>query len=226
MKSENPGMTAAQLLSILNTRKLADRFNFYDEFNRAAEDTDVWTSGGDAGTFLPEVSQAGMPTAWSITTGNVIDNDEYLQGNGVDNRRFNVFEEGYTTVTWETRVKLLSIADISAFFGMLTAMAADYAEPATSITFFADPAVTNTFRARSHFGAEEETDTLLALDTDFHTFKIVWTATRITFFIDDALVATHLAQIPDRTLMSELLIRTEAAATKSLIVDYVRVELS
>ncbi|GAI05790.1 unnamed protein product [marine sediment metagenome] len=200
---------------------------FYDDFNRTAEDTDVWTSGGDAGSFT-RVTDLSEPTKWRLATGNTIDDDRYIHGDAVPgNKEFSIFEDGYTTVTWEARLSFTSVVDISALWGLFLNPVVDYAEPATRCAhFFADPAITNTFRARSLEAAEEETDTLVALDTDYHKFKMVWTATSVLFYIDDVLVATHATQVPDAGMITELLIRTEAVAFKNMNIDYNRVEVS
>ena len=223
MKSSSVGLSTAALLAILK----AQRFNFYDEFDRTGEDTDVWDSGGDAGSFTI-VTDLAEPTKWRILTGNVADNDRYIHGDGViKNKEFSIFEVGYGTVTWEARLSFTSIADISALWGLFTVPPTDYTEPVTRCShFLADPAISATFRARTYEAAEEETDTLVALDTAYHKFTIVWTAASVLFYIDDVLVATHATRVPDAGQVTDILIRTEAAATKGINVDYVRVELS
>lgn len=235
--SGSPSIRAIDVWDILRTAITTDLsiglalkrlfpLNFYDEFNRSAEDTDIWTHGGDGGAFNPDTT-SDLASTWYLITGNVIDNDEYIHGDGIYNKRFTPFEVGYTTVTWETRIRFVSIADISAFWGIFTAPPTDYEEDNTPLAqFLADPGISATFRARTWGAAEEETDTLVALDTDFHTFKIVWTATSVLFYIDNALVATHVTQVPGRPLTSALLIRTEAVASKYMYLDYVRGEMS
>ena len=216
-----PGSIGLSLKNSLN------KLNFYDEFNRTAVDATVWTSGGDAGSF-ELIAGNDLPTIWALITGNVTDNDRYIHGEGLtENKHFTPFEVGYTTVTWKARIAFSSVASISALFGLVSGAIVDYAEPAGDCAhFLADPAITNTFRARSWNAAEEETDTLVALDTALHRFRIEWTGPSILFYIDDVLVATHDTQVPDIRMTSELLIRTEANAEKRLLMDYVHVELS
>jgi len=207
--------------------KAKERLNFFDEFNRGAPDTDVWTETLDgAGTF-GAVGEADRPTHWTLTTGNVIDNDSGITGNAVNNKSFTPFEEGYTTVTLETRIRLISVADISALFGLFQTIPTSYAEPATDcVQFLMDPAISATFRARTYDLAEEETDTLIALDTNYHKLKIIWTRTNVTFYIDNVLVATHATRIPDSMARLAFLVRTEAAGAKWLQIDYVHVEVT
>lgn len=228
MKPSNPGLTSTQLLTILNTRLKASHLNFYDEFNRSAEDTDVWTSGGDAGgTFLKEETTV-RGTMWEITTGNVINEDWYIHGgDSILNKAFTPYEDGFSTVTWEAIVRVDSAADISSFIGLIQTPITGYAEPAAICAhFLIDQGVSATFRARTYQAAEEETDTLVALDTGYHKFKIVWTAASVLFYIDDILVATHATQVPTYPMVSEILHRTEAAFARVLSVEYVHVELS
>lgn len=213
-------------IGLLVKDALTRRLRFYDDFNRPEEDTDVWTSGGDAGTFL--LSTAGLqPTAWRLTTGGTINDDRYIHGRDViNNKMFTPYEEGIDTVTWEARVRVNQATVLSAFIGTLRDAITDYAEPPSSCAhFLIDPVITNTFRARTRAAAEEETDTLVALDTDWHTFRIVWTIASVLFYIDDVLVATHAAQVPNCAHTSEFLIRTEAAGLKWMDIDYVHVEL-
>ncbi|GAI12783.1 unnamed protein product, partial [marine sediment metagenome] len=41
--SAPPGLSASELLDLWEARRL----NFYDTFQRAANDTEIWTAGGD-----------------------------------------------------------------------------------------------------------------------------------------------------------------------------------
>ena len=224
MRASSIGLSAAAYLASIE----ASRVNFYDDFSRTGEDTDIWTSGGDGGTFA-SVKLGNLPTAWRLTTGGVIDNDWYIHGDAnIKNKVFQRLQTGYSTVTWLARLSLGAITDISALWGLLNTVITDYAEPADQCAhFLVDPTITNTFRARSYAGgAEEETDTLIALDGVIHEFKIVWTAGSVRFYIDTVLVVTHLVRIPNSGLVSEILVRTEAAAPRYLTVERVYVELS
>ena len=201
---------------------------FWDDFNRVTVDPDFWTATLDGGGTFAVLLAGDEPTFWALNTGNVIDNDSCIIADGVYGKRFTPFEEGKTTITFEARIKLVSITDISALIGLFQVPPTDYAEPATDCAhFFMDPAVTSTFRARTYDSAvEEETDSLIALDTAYHKLGIIITRTEVTFYIDDVLVATHATRVPDVPLMIGILIRTEAGAQKNLRIDYVRVGLS
>lgn len=224
MKS-TPGQLS--LAGIVAAIKADPDLNFYDEFNRAGEDTDVWTSGGDAGSFS-RLSGLSVPTYWQLATGNVIDNDRFIHGDAViNNKYFTPFELGYTTITYEARIAVASIVDISATIGLFLQPLEDYAEPATRCAhFLMDPAITNTFRARTYDAAEQETDTLVALDTSYHKFVMIWTRTSVAFYIDDVLVATHATQVPEAPMHLGFLLRTEAAAAKYMQLQSVHVEIS
>lgn len=217
----------AGYLENLSPAHVTRRLNFYDDFNRTAEDTDVWTSGGDDGSMYPMIDLAG-PTAWTMVTGLVIDNDRYIHGGANKlNKRYSINEDGYDTVTWKATLGLRTwFADVSLFLGLINTVIVDYAEPTRAAHFFADAAVSANFLARSHEAAEEETDTGVAVDAAMHDFKIVWTAASVLFYIDDVLVATHAAQVPTRAMVSEILLRTEAASARYLVMDRVAVEVS
>jgi len=220
------GLSIVELLRIMK----AERFNFYDEFNRPGVDTDVWDVTLDGtGTWAKGGAEVNGPLYWRLKTGNVIDNDSALNvvGTTLSNRVFAPEQPPYTTVAWETRIRFSSIADISAFIGLSAVGRTGYSEGSSAIHFLADPAITNTFRARSFdAAAEEETDTLIALDTAWHTLKIVWIVGQCLYYIDDVLVVTHVTHPGVIAMGSTMVIRTEAAATKDLDIDYIRVEMS
>jgi len=223
MRASSAGLTLA---SIYKAIRDAQSLAFIDQFNAEAIDATIWTDGGEVGGAFSRSPLQGS-TIWQIQTGNVVDDDWYISAGGITkNRSYNPGEEGYTTITWEARLSLPSIVDISSLWGLFYAVQANYLEPNVHcVQFFADPAISGTFRARTFAAAEEETDTLVALDTDLHDFKIVWTLTSVLFYIDGVLVATHATQVPSRTCFTEVLLRTEDNATKYLYLDLVRIEV-
>jgi len=220
-------LSAARAL-LLDTLGSYGRLSFYDEFNSNLIDTNIWMITLDGTGSLVIVSGDPSPSGYRFTTGNAIDEDAGIHGAGViHNKMFSPAEEGYTTVTATFRVKLIDMADVSVLLGLFTTGLTDYAEPISDcVQFLIDPAITNTFRARSYDAAEEETDTLVALDTAWHTFRIEWAAASVLFYIDDVLVATHAVQVPGQVLIPSILIRTEANAIKRMDIDYVRVEVT
>lgn len=205
--------------------RLSD-LNFYDEFNRRAKDTDIWTDAHDGGGVFATADYPDVATFWTLTSGNVIDNDSSLIGDAKNSKGFIPWEEGYYAIMFEARLRLYSVVDISSLFGLFANPPTDYAEPATAcLQFLADPAISNTFRVRNWKTAEEETDTLVPLDTDFHKFKVLWSKTSVLYYVDDVLVATHTTQIPNVPLKIGLLIRTECVTARSLHIDYIHVEV-
>lgn len=209
--------------------RVSRELNFFDDFNRTLEDADVWVSGGDAGAFTNTLGiMAGGPTAWRLATGNAINNDRYIHGDGVIlNKSFSPFEDGCGTVIWEARLALSSAVTISAFMGLIANVIVDYAEPGVRCAhFFADPVVGPNFMCRNFLGAETETDSGIAIDALFHTFRMNWIGGEsIAFYIDDALVATHVTNLPGLAMVVEFLVRTEAAAIRNMDIDFVGVEL-
>lgn len=201
---------------------------FCDEFNRTDEDVDVWVSGGDAGGGFTLGALQDAPTCWRIMTGGALNDDWYIHSLvNTENRVYSIDEDGYTTVTWGARLRLLSVVQISAFWGLVYTAQLNYVEPVIDCAhFFADPVVGGNFYARSHEAAEEQTDTGVLLDAAWHDYRIEWTAASVLFYIDNVLVATHAAQVPNSRLGTEILLRAEVAATKQAFVDKVKVLVS
>lgn len=227
MKGSTGGLTLGQIYGeiILDNKRF---LYFLDEFARAGVDTDLWSATLDGGgTWAPHLGNDSFPTCFLLFTGNVIDNDSVIVGDVLKNRNFSPSEDGFTTVTWECRMAFNSVADISAFWGLLNAVTTGYAQNMTrACHFFADVAVNVNYNCRSHNALEETTDSGVALDTAFHTFKIVWTTTSVLFYIDDVLVATHITQVNLRSAIQHFLLRTEAGATKGMFIDKVKVVVS
>ena len=227
MKGSTGGLTLAQIYDEVFLKD-KNRLRFHDEFSRGDVDIEVWDVTLDgAGAWVTASAYDNYPTAWALRSGNVIDNDSVIIGNVARNRFFSPFEDGFTTVTWEARLLFLSIADISAFWGLINPITTGYAQTmARSCHFFADPAVNANFNCRTHQLAEEATDSGVPLDTAFHDFKIVWGRTSVLFYIDDVLVATHVTQVGLRPCYNHVLIRTEAAAIKQIHIDKLEVVVS
>lgn len=207
--------------------KCARDLNFFDDFNRAGVDADWWTSGGPAGAFN-DAQTALLGTLWEMYTGNVLNQDRYIHGDGVIyNKYFSPFDEDMFTVTWELRAHFVNVANIACFMGLLEVPIVNYAEPANEcIHFFIDTAISGNIFARSWGGAEEQTDTGIAADLAPHDYRIVWEAADINFYIDDALVATHAAQVPTQALTTEILLRTLGAAVRYMRFHYLHVEVN
>ena len=223
MKASSRGLSSAQYLAL----RAIERLSFFDEFNRGALDTDVWAETLDGTGAINLIGSPDYPTHVTLTSGNLTDNDSAITGDAIYGKAFTPFEVGYTTVEFEARIRFGSVADISALIGIFSTPPTSYAEPVTDcLQFLMDPAISNTFRARSYDGAEEETDTLIALDLNFHKLKIVWTRTAVTFHLDDVLVATHTTRVPDQHGRIAILIRTEANLAKGMMIDKVECQVS
>lgn len=220
----NP-LSIGQLLKDISRRRL----NFFDDFNFTALDADVWTEGGDAGgASQMRDGLDDTPTAWYLITQNLINNDWYWHGaTNERNKLFTPYEGGMEAVDWRAGVMFRIITNAAAFFGLLNGPAMiNYAEPLQRCAhFFIDTAIGVNYFCRSYDGAEEQTDSGVAIDTDFHDFRILWTAASVLFYIDDVLVATHAAQVPARQCFSEFLVRTLAAAQMYMDLDYCHVEV-
>jgi len=223
MKASSRGLSSAQYLIL----RALERLSFHDTFNRGALDTDIWTETLDGTGAINLIGSADYPTHVTLTSGNLTDNDSAMTGDAIYGKAFTPFEVGYTTVEFETRIRFGSVANISALLGIFSVLPTSYTEPNTDcLQFLMDPLITNTFRARTYNGAEEETDTLIALDLNWHRLKIVWTRTAVTFYLDDVLVATHVTRVPDQHGRIALLLRTEADLAKGMMIDYVDCKVS
>ena len=73
-------------------------------------------------------------------------------------------------------------------------------------------------------GAPEITDSGVAVDTSWHRFSFIVSATDVKFYLDGTLEATHTAEIPSGYLQPRLFVLSTPAVAKTLEVDYVLVQ--
>lgn len=131
-----------------------------------------------------------------------------------------------TRKAFECRARLVQTADCCLQVGF-SHMASK--EPAIeSAQIFYDSAVSANFEARSYQAAEEQTDTGIAADTSYHTFRVDIEAAQAKFYIDGNLKATHATQVPQTGLpgyveRASVGVWTNAAAAKSMRCAYVAV---
>lgn len=104
--------------------------------------------------------------------------------------------EGACTVFSFLRAKLGQTTDCRLFIGYGDVFSAEEFNAPTAVVFY-DSAVGGNWQSRTWMGAEEQQDTGVAADTDWHSFLIERTLTYTKFYIDDVLVTTHTTQIPD-----------------------------
>lgn len=202
--------------------------NFYDEFRRGAVNAAVWTEGGDDGAWAPGLI-AGESSCWRLLTGAVLNQDRYIVGiQNVENGFFSIDEEDADTVTWMCRAKFVHTTNIACMYGMMPTPQLNYVEPVIDCAhFFIDTAIGNNYICRTYnAAAEEQTDSGIAIDTDYHVFAMIWTAASVLFYIDGALVATHAVTVPDQPMGTGITLRTLEAAAKEMRIDYIRVEVS
>lgn len=190
-------------------------------FNKQGWSSEFWGVGGDSGGFAGEyISAAEEFTYAEVGTTNTANSDYYLTVEGQRGIMPSPFNTGFTKVTLETRVKLLHITDIAAYIA-IGPFISDYAEPTEDAAhFFVDTSIDNQWHARTYRSAEEQTNNLGAIDTEWHTLKIVWYRTKVEFYIDDVLVAIHTSQVPRRGLRPTYLVRTLADAVRALRIEY------
>jgi len=211
----------------VDSRHLLDHFNRKDN---AAPDSDIWTVGGEAGYTVDMNVVDGEPTMIELVTPATTNEDAYINSDGTLGRVFSLNEDGITTVTFEARVKLLEDTYISVDLGLWKAAVTGFAINIPDAIYFR-VASTDTalpWFARNANASGTATDTGVTQDTSWHTFKIVWTATSIKYYIDDVEEADHTvaANFPTAPLLVGAVVRAEENAAKHLRVDYMKVELS
>lgn len=195
----------------------------------AAVDTDYWTAAGDSGGFTV-VTEDDEPPSRKLYADTAGDNDYYIHGDTKYNRLWNFQSDKYSKVVFEARLKFISVADVKALWGLVEAgsFPTDYAEPAVDSALFLLDNVTpvsDKFVCRTYDAAEEQTESDVAADTSYHTYKITWTADRVVFEIDGVVKATHETQIPDSPMGLVFLIRTNVAGEKAVNIEYVKVDV-
>jgi hypothetical protein len=88
---------------------------------------------------------------------------------------------------------------------------------------FFDDSLGNNFICRTYEGAEEQTDSGIVADANYHEFKIVWTLTDVKFYIDTVLVATHTVKVPTGTPLRPLFGQRAEAGTVESYYDWIYV---
>lgn len=211
---------------------LNNKISWWYYFNERTLDTNYWNGGGDGGGFdigAYGLSQYGIMFRFLAFTA--LDNDCYcyIQNRG---RWFHPFTNGFTRVTFETYMKLEQTTEFQLFIGLISygSPIVNYAEPAVNCAhFFVDTTIDNQWHCRNFDVAEEQSDNLGAIDGGFHKLRIEWYQTKVEFYIDDVLVATHsvAANVPDEGMCPEVLIRTKNAggAAKSICIQYFKCEM-
>lgn len=204
-------------------------FTYYFNHPQAAVDTDFFTEGGDAGGGFTVDTVDNEPPSRKLYTTNILNNDYYIHLLGKYGKLWNFQADAYRRIAFKTRLKMNTTADTQALWGLFEAGAfpTTYAEPAIDCAhFFLDDGVDATnFVCRTYDAAAEEQTSGSAFDTNYHDFEFVWAETSVVFTIDDVVVATHATTIPDSPLGIVFLIRTEAAAVKSMDIEYVEVSV-
>lgn len=217
----------SDLLEILSPYALFYPFNH----PQTAVDADYWTVAGDAGGFTVDVDDDEPPSR-KLYADTAQNNDYYIHGDVKYNRLWNpVQSPKYSKTIFEARIKLLQTdAEIVLLFGLFEAGAfpTAYAEPAVDCAhfFYDHDTVATNFVCRTYdAAAEEQTDSTVAADTNYHVFRIEWTAASVLFYIDGVLVATHDTTVPDSPMGSVALIRTENAggAERAMDIEYIDV---
>lgn len=210
-------------------RYLVKKVNLDFVFNERVLDADFWLAGGDVGFATIYSSEVAGPPFLQLRTGNVFADDAYLYGQN----RFrspNPWMTNFSQVVWEARLSIVNLTNVQLFFGLISAgnEALVYAEPNLDIAeFFVDTSIDNQLHARTYRGGpEEQTDGLGAIDSNYHTYRIVWVASSVRFYIDGVLVATHTAQVPAANCNTEFLVHTLEADIKRLRMEYVKIEVS
>lgn len=204
-----------------------NELNYSFNFNNLAVDTDEWLAGGDGGFSVGPVFVDDEPSLYDLETAGANGNAVFIHGNEISGLVFSINEEGGTTVTFEARIKLPSVADVVVWFGLINPVITNYlATPPNSTGFYREAG--NWFAENENGGGTEQTDTGVAPDTGWHTFKIVWDALDILYYIDDVLKVTHSTtnQFPLAPVLIHFLIQAGTASDKHLYLDWVTVDVT
>jgi hypothetical protein len=63
----------------------------------------------------------------------------------------------------------------------------------------------------------------VALDNDWHLYKIEYNLTNIKFYIDDILKTTHTTNLPTNLMKFYISILSNSTSTRSLNVDFIKI---
>lgn len=210
-------------LMIVGCAKLTELISLKQALFFRAETLGVDLTDG-TGSVTHGQTASQEPYYTQLTTGNVLNDDvgsHLVQDIARADRHPADGEGGILVIECHARLEQTPLCILEMGFG--APGTPEIASPGASI--FYNSSVGVNWQARSYQVAEEQTDTGVAADTDWHIFKIVITAADVTFYIDGTLVATHTVQIPNAGLVivtNRIIIqmRTLAAAVKRARYSY------
>ena len=209
-------------LMIVGCPKFTDRDTLKLLFFKRAE-----TLGTDEGTgaFAVDHQQeaAGEPLYTRLTTGGLLNERVTSNGDPLVARAARMPSGGVGgTLVVEIRARTEQLVTCWFWAGFGRILSPGHINDGAIIYYASD--FSPNWIASSYDIAIENTDTGVAADTDWHVFHIEITATAVTFYIDDALVATHTVQIPDAGLVAEMNRVLVGAMTKAAGAKYARYE--
>jgi len=226
-----PGQSREQDLADIYNHPARQLIDYPFNSPAAAVDTDFWTAGGDAGGFTVETGD-GNDASRKLYADTAQNNDYYIHGDGKYALLWNPENQTlYSKVIFTAWLWMNTTADTQFLIGLFEAgsFPTGYAEPLVDCAhFFVDDGVRANYSCRSYDGAEEETDSGVALDTgvaNIHRFDIEWDNAQVVFKIDSVVVATHTTRIPDSPMGMVALIRTQDVAGAEKSANIIRMKV-
>lgn len=208
-----------------NTRKLYDyrsSVQLQDDFTHGGATTGIigalgWAFAGGVASF--QASESGAPGIFRRTTSASSGVTAYMMLNTGTQE---VFPAGSMDIMWKARLNT-NDANTTVRLG------AGYlvnTSPSNGQYFEKLDADTNWFAVTRAGGVQtgSRTDTGIAVDTSFHTFRVIRTASAtVRFELDNVLVAVQTANIPSQALTAFVQIINSTTEDKTIDMDYFEV---
>jgi len=230
-----PIATAQANLTTLVARLTAQRagdmdllsfFNLEYPFAVSSLDTDLWTSG-KTGTGTASLVQSGdLPPMWALTTSGAPGDNYWIKAMLTKKgRMFTPCAREYNTVRVDFYASVSSNADVVAQLGLVrnTALESPTGASGARAVWMVDGSEDSNWRWSAYKAAVVDGSSDVTADTIRRKLSIVWTQTNVKFYLNDSLIHTESAQVPNVPCGVYIGVETTTAAAKTLNIELARV---
>ena len=169
-----------------------------------------WISVGTISVLASEVNRPGIAR---VDTGSVLGSI-----GRISYANSSAFDQGVNSdILWVAR---LNTNDANTTVRIGSANSVALSPPNNGIYFEKLDADTNWFCVTRGSAVQTRTDTGVAVNTSFNTFRMVKNSSGVQFILNNTNVCTHTTNLPANLIAAYVFITNSAAAAKTVDVDY------